>query len=242
MVERDIVRQALAPTGKLRAGINMSNFLLVSEQDSSDQPAGLSPTLAQKLAEALEVECVLIPFESPGLLADEAGKDVWDIANIAVESERAQTIAFSQPYIHIDANFFIRADAPFTANAQVNARDVEIILYGRSAYDLWLKEHYHLPSFLRLKSMQESLDQFYQGQGDVLACLKPRLIEELKTHPGYRILTPPFTAIKQAIGVAKHHQHVMPFLNDFVQSLLETGQISDLCAAFGVADKLSLPH
>ncbi|MDB5381357.1 MAG: hypothetical protein JWO26_989, partial [Rhodospirillales bacterium] len=32
------IRQELAPTGTLRAGINMSNFLLVSSRGPNDEP------------------------------------------------------------------------------------------------------------------------------------------------------------------------------------------------------------
>ena len=99
------MRAVLAADGVLRVGLNMANFLLVSGTDDHNNPAGLSPDLAQKMAEYLHVPCALVPFKGPGELADAIDQDVWDLANIAVEPERAETIAFSQPYIHIDANF-----------------------------------------------------------------------------------------------------------------------------------------
>ena len=37
----DIVKQQLAPTGVLRAGINISNFLLVSGQLGDGSPDGI---------------------------------------------------------------------------------------------------------------------------------------------------------------------------------------------------------
>ena len=135
---KDVITASLAPHGVLRAAINMSNFLLVSGQTESGQPDGLSPDVANELARRLGVFCKLIPFEGPGLLADAAWCDIWDIGNIAIEPETAEVIDFSHAYIQIDANFMTREGSTLSKNADVNQQGVEIVLYNRSAYDLWL--------------------------------------------------------------------------------------------------------
>ncbi len=241
-MQLDQVRKVLAPTGRLRAAINMSNFLLVSAADAHGKPEGLSPSLAGHIATLLDVELELIAFASPGEVADAARTNSWDIANIAHEAERAETIAFSQPYIQIDANFLIRKNGTISSNEDVNDKNIEIILYGRSAYDLWLKENYLAPKFNRTSSIQRSHEMFHQGQGDVLASLKPRLLEDVKAYSNCEILMPAFTSIKQAVGVQKENESVLPFLNQMIKSALQTGMIESLCKKFGVADKLSLPE
>ena len=89
------VRAALAPSGVLRAGINMSNFLLVSQRGPQGEPRGVSPGLAQALADTLGVDLELVPYKNPGLLADAALKDEWDVGLIGAEPARAQTISFT---------------------------------------------------------------------------------------------------------------------------------------------------
>ena len=42
-------RAELAPTGVLRAGINMSNFLLVTGRTPEGDPDGVSPDMASRL-------------------------------------------------------------------------------------------------------------------------------------------------------------------------------------------------
>ena len=56
----------LAPTGVLRAAINMSNFLLVTGQTNTGAPDGVSPDMAQAIAAKLGVDCKLIPYPRPG--------------------------------------------------------------------------------------------------------------------------------------------------------------------------------
>ena len=53
--DMNLVRAQLAPTGVLRAGINLSNFLLVTDRDHVD---GVSPALARFIAHRLEGELV----------------------------------------------------------------------------------------------------------------------------------------------------------------------------------------
>ena len=236
----EAILTALAPHGELRAAINMSNFLLVSGRSADGGPDGLSPDLAKEVASRLGVPCRLIPFDGPGQLADAVGQDIWDIGNIALEPERAQTIDFSISYIKIDANFLVRDGSSFTANAEIDKPGVEIILYNRSAYDLWLKENFSHPNFLRVISIKESHEMFYAGKGDVLASLKPKLVDELAKINGYRIIEQPFTSINQSVGIQKGNPDAVTFLNSLIAELSGNGFIEQSLKRHGVVEKLSM--
>ena len=238
---RQEIRKALAPTGVLRTGINLSNFLLVSGQNADGTPAGVSPDLARHIAAALDVPCEFVLFETPGQLADAVADDVWDICNIAHEPDRARQIDFSQPYVLIDANFLVRTDSAFTSNEDIDQNDVKIIAFYRSAYDLWLRDNLQHASLVAADSIQHSHDMFLRGEADVLASLKPRLQMELDTDR-HRIIAPRFTAIKQAVGIKKTDPAVLQFLNDLINDAIENGFIEASLAAHGVDDKLSLPE
>ena len=84
----DVISE-LAPTGTLRAGINLSNFLLVTKVDSTGTPVGVAPDLAQAVAARLNVAVKYVLFKSPGELADAADMGVWDIGLIGAEPQRA---------------------------------------------------------------------------------------------------------------------------------------------------------
>jgi len=60
----------LAPTGVVRAAINLSNFLLVTGRAANGDPQGIAPDMAGEIAARLDVPLKLIPYESPGQLAD----------------------------------------------------------------------------------------------------------------------------------------------------------------------------
>ena len=233
------LRDALAPTGTLRVGINLSNFLLVSGQSTDGTPAGVSPDLARYIAAFLDVPCQFVAFETPGQLADAAVDDVWDICTIAHEPERARLIDFSQPYVLIDAHFLVRADSPFTSNEDIDQTNVKIAAFYRSAYDLWLRDNLHHASLLAADSIEQSHDLFLRGEADVLASLKPRLKLAATQH---RMITPRFTAIKQAVGSKKTDPAVLQSLNDLITAAIKDGFIEASLAAHGVDDKLTLPE
>jgi len=241
MAVDQIILDALAPRGILRAGINMANFLLVSGTCPDGSPDGLSPDLARRIAADLGVACELICYDGPGQLADAVANDIWDIGNIAVEPARAKTIDFTFPYAQIDANFLVRTDAPFDDNASVDSSGVSIAVYGRSAYDLWLSEYLASAEIVRCDSIDASHEMFRQGKTDVLASLKPKLREEISRTSGMRIIDPPFTGIQQAVGVRKGHPAVVDFLNALIVQLIENGFIARSMASHNVEHSLSIP-
>ncbi|MFT6309264.1 MAG: polar amino acid transport system substrate-binding protein, partial [Halioglobus sp.] len=77
-ISRELVKE-LAPQGILRAGINMSNFLLVSETRSNGEINGVSPQMAAAIAAELSVELQLTQYQGPGDVADAAQTNGWDI-------------------------------------------------------------------------------------------------------------------------------------------------------------------
>ena len=70
-VSPEIVAQ-LAPTGTLRAGVNLSNFLLVTGKAANGDPEGVSPSMAAEIARRLGVPVKYVTYPQPGPLADDA--------------------------------------------------------------------------------------------------------------------------------------------------------------------------
>ena len=99
---------------------------------------GVAPDMAAALASDLGVPVEYVPYKNPGLLADAADADEWDIGLIGAEPQRAQTIAFTQPYCEIQATYMVPSDSPFSSIAQVDAPGTRIATKAGGAYDLWL--------------------------------------------------------------------------------------------------------
>ncbi len=229
----DIVAE-LAPHGVLRAGINLSNFLLVTGRDEHGSPVGVAPDMARAVAERLGVPLRLVPYARPGILADACGTDAWDIGLIGAEPQRAETIAFSAAYAEIEATYLVPEGSPIAALADVDRAGVRIASTARAAYDLWLERNIHHATLEHAQSIDGAFALFREGKLDALAGLRPRLITDQAVLPGSRILDGSFMTVQQAIGTAKANAKAAAFLRDFVEEAKRSGLVAALIAKHGV--------
>ena len=224
----DKARSELAPTGVLRAGINLSNFLLVTGRSASGDPEGVSPDMARAIAAELGVPVKYVPFKSPGELGDQAGKNVWDIGLIGAEPQRAEKIAFSAAYVEIEATYMVPADSPIKSIADVDKKGVRIAVSARSAYDLWLVNNIKNATLVQVSGLDAAYEKFMSDKLEVLAGLRPGLLKDVTKAPGLKILDGKFTAVQQAVGTAKANLAGAAFLADFVEKAKKSGLVAEL--------------
>jgi polar amino acid transport system substrate-binding protein len=218
----------LAPTGVLRAGINLSNFLLVTGKSPAGDPEGVAPDMAREIATRLGVPVRYITFKSPGELADQAGKDVWDVGLIGAEPQRAETIAFTAAYVEIEATYLVPAGSRLKTIADVDAAGVRIAVAGRSAYGLWLDRNIKHAELIRADSLGGATEQFTRGNLEALAGLKPGLLADLDKLPGARLIDGKFMSVQQAIGTAKKNPAGASYLQRFVEEAKASGLVARL--------------
>jgi polar amino acid transport system substrate-binding protein len=223
----DIVSD-LAPTGVLRAGINLSNFLLVSSKAANGDPVGVAPDLAAEIAARLKVPVKYVSFKTPGELADQAGRNVWDVGMIGAEPQRAETIAFTAAYVEIEATYLVPAGSRLNTIADVDAAGVRISVTGRSAYGLWLDRNIRRAELVRTETIDQAYEKFVADKLEALAGLRPRLISDQEKLPGAKILDGQFTAVQQAVGTARKNSAGAAFLRDFVEHAKASGLVARL--------------
>ncbi|HLI22794.1 MAG TPA: transporter substrate-binding domain-containing protein [Stellaceae bacterium] len=218
----------LAPTGVLRAGINLSNFLLVTGKTPAGEPQGVAPDMASEVATRLGVPVKYVTFASPGELADQAGKGVWDIGLIGAEPQRAETIAFTAAYVEIEATYLVPAGSRLQTIADVDAPGIRIAVAGRSAYGLWLDRNIRHAELVRADSLGGATEQFMRDRLDALAGLKPGLLADLDKLPGARIIAGKFMSVQQAVGTAKKNTAGAAYLRQFVEEAKASGLVARL--------------
>lgn len=216
----------LAPTGTLRAGINMANFLLVSDRTADGDPIGVAADMAAEIASRLGVPVSYVPYESPGLLADDAPNNVWDIGLIGAEPARAEKMSFTAAYVEIEATYLVPAGSPLQAISDVDKAGIRIAVAERSAYDLYLTRNIQHAELVRVSGLDASFDLFVNDNLDALAGLRPRLLSDVEKLPGAKILDGNFTTVQQAIGTPLGRDAGFAFIRDFV----EEAKSSDLVA------------
>jgi polar amino acid transport system substrate-binding protein len=218
----------LAPTGVLRAAINLSNFLLVSGRTETGDPAGVAPDMARAIADGLGVAVRYVPYPSPGVLADAALAGVWDVGLIGAEPQRAANIAFSPPYVEIEATYMVPPGSALASVADVDAEGVRISSTSRAAYDLWLERNIRRAKVIGAPSLDAAFDLFARDKLEALAGLRPRLAADVARMPGARVLPGQFMAVQQAIGTQRANAEGAAFLREFVEEAKATGLVAGL--------------
>jgi polar amino acid transport system substrate-binding protein len=226
-MSQEVVSQ-LAPTGVLRAGINLSNFLLVTGRSATGDPEGVAPDMAREIANRLGVPIKYVPFKTPGELADAAATNTWDIGLIGAEPQRAEKIAFTAAYCEIEATYLVPAGSPLKAIADVDKPGIRIAVTGRSAYGLWLDRNIRHAQLVKTDTLDSSYDKFVADKLDALAGLRPRLISDVKKLPGARILDGQFSAVQQAVGTERKNEAAAAFLRTFVEEAKASGLVARL--------------
>jgi polar amino acid transport system substrate-binding protein len=223
----------LTPTGKLRVGVNLSNFLLV-QRNADGSIRGIVPDLAQELARRLGTTAELVRYEKVGDVAAGAKAGAWDVAFIGAEPQRAADIDFTAPYVEIEATYLVPAGSPIRSLGEVDRKGVRIAVSDRSAYDLWLSRNIKHAELRRVEGISASYDLFVKEGLEVLAGLKPRLLEDVEKLPGARILEGKFTAVQQAIGTPKGRPEGFAFLRKFAEEVKASGLVAELIARHGI--------
>jgi polar amino acid transport system substrate-binding protein len=224
---QDVVSE-LAPTGVLRAAINLGNFLLVTGTSPAGDPEGVAPDMARAIAERLGVPVKYVPYKTPGELADAAGADAWDVGLIGAEPQRAEKIAFTAAYVEIEATYLVPEGSPLKTIADVDRPGVRIAVTARSAYELWLARNIRHAELVRSGSLDAAYEQFVREKLDALAGLRPRLLADVQRLAGARILDGQFTAVQQAVGTARANAAGAAFLRDFVETAKASGFVAGL--------------
>ena len=234
------IASELAPTGVLRAAINMGNFLLVTGRTASGDPEGVAPDMAREIATRLGVPVRYVPYARPGELADAADSGVWDIGLIGAEPQRAEKIAFTPAYVEIEATYLVPPGSSLQNIAAVDRPGVRIAVTARSAYDLWLERNIKQAHLVREEGGDATFKRFVDEKLDALAGLRPRLLEDAAKLPGSRILDGQFTAVQQAVGTARTNTAGAAFLRDFVEEAKKSGLVARLIERHGVTGRLSV--
>ena len=169
-----------------------------------------------------------MPYETPGQLADDATKGVWDVGLIGAEPARAEHIAFTAAYVEIEATYMVAGDSPIQAVEDVDRPGVRIAVAARSAYDLYLTRAIQHAELVRVTGLNASYDLFVSDKLDALAGLRPRLMSDVEKLPGARLLDGKFTAVQQAIGTPKVREAGAAFLRSFVEEAKASGLVAEL--------------
>jgi polar amino acid transport system substrate-binding protein len=233
---------ALAPTGRLRASINLGNPILARKDATTGEPAGVSVDLARALAEQLGVPVELKVFDAAAKSVEAVTSGQADIGFFAVDPLRGEGIRFSAPYVLIEGAYLVKLASPLTDNAQVDKAGTRIMVGKGSAYDLYLTRNLKAATLVHTVTSQAVVQDFLKQGVEVAAGVKQQLEADAARLGGVRLLPGRFMVIEQAMGVPSGRgDAAQAALKAFVESAKASGFVAAALKRHNIQGALVAP-
>ena len=232
----------LAPTGRLRASINLGNPILAGTDPATGHARGVSVDLAQALADRLGVALETITFPAATKSVDAVTSGVADVGFFAIDPLRGAEIAFTDAYLLIEGAWLVREDSPCRANEDVDRAGTTVAVGKGSAYDLFLTRELKHAAFVRVPGAAEVVETLLAGAADVAGGIRQVLVDVAARTPGVRVLPGRFMEIRQAMGLARARGAAgEAALRAFVEEMKTSGFVADALRRHAVAGAVVAP-
>jgi polar amino acid transport system substrate-binding protein len=213
----------LAPTGTLRASINLGNPVLA--QGTPEVPTGVTVDIAREIGVRLGVPVELRCFDAARKSYEAMASGQADLCFLAVDPAREAEVAFTAPYVVIEGVFVVRQDSDFAKPDDVDRPGVRVGVKRGSAYDLFLSRTLAHASVVR---GEEGADEFREQGLEVAAGIRQPMTKYAAADPGLRLIEERFMQIQQAVGTTRTRRpETVQFLRDVVEELKANGFVAE---------------
>lgn len=224
--DADLVR-AFAPTGRLRASINLGNAVL-ARRAATGEVEGISVTLARAFARRLGVEMEPVVVDGAAKAVAAVAQGQADIGFFAIDPARGEAVAFTPAYLLIEGAYLVRDNSPLRHIEEVDQVGHRIVVKQGSAYDLFLSRSIRNATLLRVEGRDTVVQEFLGRGAEVAAGIRQSLQAQAQQNPGLRLLPARFMVIEQAMGCAKRlGVPAARALAAFVEEAKATGLVAD---------------
>jgi len=224
----------LAPTGKLRAAINFGNPVLAGKDPATGEARGVSVDLSRELARRLGVPLEIVTFMAAGKVVEATKANVWDVAFVAVDPERAVDMDYSAPYVVIEGAYLVPAGSAIRSNAEVDREGVRVVVGRGSAYDLFLSRELKRAQIFRAPTSNTVVDMMLAQHYDVAAGVKQQLEADARRLKDVRLLEGRFMVINQAMATPRGRAAGARYLAEFVEEMKASGFVAGALARHGI--------
>jgi polar amino acid transport system substrate-binding protein len=199
-------QQALAPTGRLRAALIVSNPVLVRRDATTGNLGGISIELATGLAGHLGVPLEPVPYANPARYAESLSREIpWDTGFAARDPARGEFLDFSPNFMEVDNVFLVPAGSRLARASEVDQPGIRVAVPQGSAPDLFLTRTLRNAEVVRVPGgADQAVEVLASGRADAYgenAHLLHGVMGRLAA--GARILEDPFNVVQMAIAVPK---------------------------------------
>ena len=220
---------ALAPTGKLRAAMVITNPVHVTKDPSSGELKGVAIDLGKEMARRLGVPFEVVGYSSATAIIGSANSGQWDIVFIGVPVGEQ-----SAPYVQIEMGYLVPKDSPISKISEIDGRGIRIAVQEKGGADTLLTPTIKEATLVRRPTIADAVEAVRSGNADAMAGIKTYLIPTSERLPGSRVLEGRFGVEQNSICVPKGHHVAAAYVRRFVDAAKSEGLVKAAIERAGI--------
>ena len=181
-------RLALAPTGKLRVGLQLGSPHNAVRDAVSGEMKGVGFDLGTELARRLGVPMEPVMYPSVGALLDGGKSGAWDVTFVGFSPARAKEWDFTALHMQVEFGYLVPVGSSISSIAEVDRPGIRVAVQEKSQPDLFLSRTLKNASVVRGSSLAGTLEILKSGKADAIFSIKPGLFEVSTRLTGSRVL------------------------------------------------------
>ena len=234
-------RQALAPTGKLRVGLQLGSPHNVIRDPVSGEMKGVAFDLGKELARRLGVPFEPVLYPAVGVLLDSGKSGAWDVAFVGFSPARAKEWDFTALHLEIEFGYLVPSGSPISTMADVDRPGIRVAVQEKSQPEAFLSRTLKNAEVIRASSLAATLEMLKSGKADAIFSIKPSLFEASDQLPGSRVLDGRPGIDPHAMAVPKGREPGLAYARRFIEEAKSEGLVTAAIARAGIRGAVVAP-
>jgi polar amino acid transport system substrate-binding protein len=237
------IRQALAPTGKLRVGLLLGDATQVVRDSASGEMRGVGFDLGKALAQRIQIPFEPVLYSSIAALLDSGTSGGWDVAFIGFTPARAHAWDFAALHLQVEFGYLIPGGSSISTMADVDRPGIRVAVQERSGPDAFLSRHaLKHAEVVRASSYADTVEMAKSGAADAIFSIKPNLFELSRQLPGSRILDGSPGSVSQGMAIPKGRDPAgIAYARRFIEDTKSEGLVKTAAERAGLRGVIVAP-
>ena len=235
-------RQALAPNGKLRVGLQLGSPHNVIRDSASGEMKGVGYDLGRELARRMGVPFEPITYPSVGALLDAGKAGAWDVAFVGFSPARAKEWDFTPLHMEVEFGYLVPAGSSISTMADVDRSGIKVAVQEKSQPDVFLSRTLKNAEVVRAPSLTGTVEMLKSRRADAIFSIKPSLFEAAKELPGSRVLDGRAGIDPHAMVMPKGREVGLAYARQFIEHAKSEGLVKAAIDRVGMRGAVVAPN
>ncbi|MBI3069117.1 MAG: transporter substrate-binding domain-containing protein [Betaproteobacteria bacterium] len=222
----------LVRAGRVRVALFPS--FLYGKDPVTGELRGVGIEIARALGARLGVEVLLVEYPTPPKVLEGLKARASDLAFLGIDPTRSADADFTPPYLQADFTYLVPAGSSIRRVLDADQRGVRIAVVRNHAMDFALRGILKQAEPVYAENPDASFDLLRTRCANVLAGIRPGLLEYAARLPGSRVLEDRYGANAIAIAVPKGRGGWLAYMSEFLEEAKKSRLVEQAIARAGL--------